>query len=565
MKTWNIGNTTVRNPYRLRAALQLFQVKMGGRPFGRGEQQEYLNELVAAGLVDSDRAVEGDDGGRKFASAFKQLGFVTDWSRSQPWQVTPVGQLLIQHVNLEEMIFLRQLLKYQIPSLLESGSRVQGFHVRPYRLLLRFLKRAREENLGGLTKVEIALYVINVLDENDPVAFEEAITKIKQFRDDYTALTGKVNKSRFANQKLAEVASRAGLMPDSLMDYADSNGRYALITGLLTTRGKKLALAESRLPIIEAILADGTTLIPQHEYLPFFYDPVQPQLPTDDVLFLQGEAARLEQQCVELAAQIEEPVLLPSPPAAFTLLELQAYEKRLRDRLRDIREIQFYRQQSSPAALDEIEDLLEDIKGGVKVFFGGSDYAPALFEWLIWRLFLAINEIAGSISATRRFPIDEDINPTHHAKSGYADLLFTYKDFKLVCEMTLTSGSRQFAAEGEPVTRHVFDETERSAGLPVYGLFVAKKLDPNTADAFHKARYWRDRKTYVQTPVIALEIGQVLKLIQVMRTRKIAIADFRLLLERMLQLQETSTHGPAWYEACSLLYEEWLLHSEDAQ
>src|SRR5579871_5882063 len=82
MKTWNIGNTTVRNPYRLRAALQLFRTTMGGRRFGRAEQQEYLN-------------------------------------------------------------------------------------LRPFRLLLRFLKRIREEGLTGLTKFEIALYVINMLDEDD--------------------------------------------------------------------------------------------------------------------------------------------------------------------------------------------------------------------------------------------------------------------------------------------------------------------------------------------------------------------------------------------------------------
>jgi hypothetical protein len=226
MKTWNIGNTTVRNPYRLRAALQLFRTTMGGRTFSRPEQQEYLNELVRAGLVDSNRAVEGDDGGRKFASAFKQLGFVTNWERGRPWETTSVGTLLIEHPELEEVIFLRQLLKYQIPSPLENGSRVEGFHLRPYRLLLRFLKRMREEGLTGLTKFEIALYVINILDEDDNSAFEESISNIKMFRAEYNATVGRVRKSAFASRKLAEVATRAHLEPGSLLDYADSNARY---------------------------------------------------------------------------------------------------------------------------------------------------------------------------------------------------------------------------------------------------------------------------------------------------------------------------------------------------
>src|SRR5947209_7409586 len=199
-----MGNTTARNPFRLREALRLFITKMSGRPFRKAEQQEFLNEMIAAGLVDSERAAQGDDGGRKFASAFKQLGFVTDWSRGNPWEITPVGRLLIDHPELEETIFLRQLLKYQIPSPLEKVG-TQHFHVRPFRLLLRFLKRAYEEGLIGLTKHEIALYVINVLDERDEPAFERAVAAIRAYRASYNARTGKVAKQELAREHLVEV------------------------------------------------------------------------------------------------------------------------------------------------------------------------------------------------------------------------------------------------------------------------------------------------------------------------------------------------------------------------
>jgi hypothetical protein len=37
MKTWNIGNTTVRNPERIVDALQRFLSTMQGRPFGKRE------------------------------------------------------------------------------------------------------------------------------------------------------------------------------------------------------------------------------------------------------------------------------------------------------------------------------------------------------------------------------------------------------------------------------------------------------------------------------------------------------------------------------------------------
>lgn len=124
--------------------------------------------------------------------------------------------------------------------------------------------------------------------------------------------------------------------------------------------------------------------------------------------------------------------------------------------------------------------------------------------------------------------------------------------------MTLTSGSRQFIAEGEPVTRHVFKAIETSDGKPVYGLFIVKKLDPNTIDAFYKARYWKNYRSFVSTPVVALEIEHVLKLIERIKMQGVTAANFRELLDRILQLQDTYQHGPAWYEEYCKLYEQWV-------
>ena len=61
--------------------------------------------------------------------------------------------------------------------------------------------------------------------------------------------------------------------------------------------------------------------------------------------------------------------------------------------------------------LAEIAELLEDIRDDNLV--GGMAYVPAYFEWAVWRLFLALNNIEGAISETRGFQIDEDMQPRH--------------------------------------------------------------------------------------------------------------------------------------------------------
>src|SRR5579875_1056479 len=552
MNVWNIGNTTVRNPLRLRDALRLFVAEMSGRPFRRGEQLEFQQAMIKAGLVDSER-VTGDDGGRKFASAFKQLGFVTDWSQGQSWEVTPVGKLLLEHLELQETIFLRQLLKYQIQSPLESDSRTNGFHLRPFRLLLRFLLRMHQEKLIGLTRTEIGMYVIRLLDEDDDKAFEDAIVRIKVYREAYDRINGKVAKTVFARERLKEVASQVGLDYDTLKDYADSNGRYALMSGLLTLRGNKLTIAETKVPFVNALLADGSTLMPDATYLEKFYDPNYPPLPTDDIIFVRYEIKTLQERIKEVAQSINVAPNIPIPDDDTTLLKLQAYEINLRNRLREVQEIQFYHVQRTPEAIDEIEDLLESIESG-----GFASYAPAYLEWAIWRLFLAMDDLVGEISNTRGFQIDENMNPVHHAKGGAADLTLTYRDFKLVCEMTLANGSRQFAMEGEPVTRHVFKAIESSGDKPVYGVFVAKRLDPNTIDAFHNARYWKNYKEYSITPIVAFEIKQLLKLVAYLKYHSVPIADVRKLLDTILNMQKEFNNGPDWYNAYSRFYEQWL-------
>jgi hypothetical protein len=224
-----------------------------------------------------------------------------------------------------------------------------------------------------------------------------------------------------------------------------------------------------------------------------------------------------------------------------------ACEHGLRDELRRLKEMAFYRRQCTNEALADIEDYLTNILSGQ--LQGGLAYAPAYLEWAVWRLFLAINEILPPISETRGFNIDEDMHPVHHARGGAADLTLEYDDFVIVCEATLTSGSRQFAAEGEPVTRHVFKATKDHGDKPVYGLFVAGKVDPNTVDAFHSARYWEDWENSTPTPVVAVDIDHLIRLVRAMREKRVPIAEMRRRLDHILDMRAEHETGPRWYAA----------------
>ena len=75
---------------------------------------------------------------------------------------------------------------------------------------------------------------------------------------------------------------------------------------------------------------------------------------------------------------------------------------------------------------------------------------------------------------------------------------------------------------------------------------------------FHHARYWRNKKVHVTTPIVTLEIEQVIALVRHIQQQPITPLDIRNLLYHILQLQDTCQYGPAWYEAYSVLFEKWV-------
>ena len=77
-------------------------------------------------------------------------------------------------------------------------------------------------------------------------------------------------------------------------------------------------------------------------------------------------------------------------------------------------------------------------------------------------------------------------------------------------------------------------------------------------EAFHHARYWRNSREFISTPVVALEIEQVLALVRRMQQQPITATDIRSLLDRILELRDSTPHGPAWYHEYCRLYDQCM-------
>ena len=173
MKAWNIGNTTVRNPYRLKDGLRvLVNSALHGNLSGREHESQFARLLNDAGVVDVQRlhtgsAEDSSDVGRKWRSALTQLGFITPkltrildpnnadprlapfaasfaTLSGRPYELTPNGQRLLDAdtITSEQDVFLRSLIAYRLPSLIEPSASIgtdPGHAFSPLRNVLQIM------------------------------------------------------------------------------------------------------------------------------------------------------------------------------------------------------------------------------------------------------------------------------------------------------------------------------------------------------------------------------------------------------------------------------------------
>ena len=175
--------------------------------------------------------------------------------------------------------------------------------------------------------------------------------------------------------------------------------------------------------------------------------------------------------------------------------------------------------------------------------------APAYFEWILWRAFLAINSLVNKPYEARRFKIDQDFLPVGTAPGNGPDLIFEFEDFVIVVEVTLTDSSRQEAAEGEPVRRHVADLVSRygeQSGKPVYGLFIANRIDSNTAETFRIGVWFTRTDDKMRLDIIPVTLTQFKDFFEALFTSgRVDVSLIRELLDLCGQLR-TAHEAPAW-------------------
>ncbi len=462
--------TSPRTPSKMIPEIELLNTHFSGQSWNTDTQRAFMELLKEENFFNGEGANDPAFSARdRINRAPKSLGFVV---LSPTISLTQSGIELVTSRRKEE-IFLRQLLKFQIPSPYHKPTENSAdFWVKPYLELFRLIR-----HFGSLKFDELMIFGLQLVDYRQ---FSNIVTKIDQFRVAKAQNDG--NYKRFRAKYLeaelkelysvdissgntrtretndASIAKFLKTKASNMRDYADACFRYLRATGLVNIShlGKSISIVPEKIQEVDYFLehADREPCFVNNEgqYVAYLGNPQIPTLLTDDRELLE-QKIRLEFPQIQI-------------PETLTLQELKNV---FADELENRKEKIITEQVSA------IKDyrLFEEINTTFSQILNNSLYDnPLMLEWNTWRAMTMLD--GGHIKANLKF--DDFGNPMSTAQGNMADIICDYCDFGLTVEVTMQSGQRQYETEGEPVTRHLA-KLKKETNKPAYCLFVAPNIN----------------------------------------------------------------------------------------
>ena len=501
--------TSPRTPAKMIPEISLLHEKFEGQQWNTKTQTAFINELAASDFFEGigstgDKAFSARD---RINRAPKTLGFV---DLSPVISLTNAGADFV-FGNRPQEVFLRQLLKFQIPSPYHAEKEtISGtFFIRPYLEIIRLIRV-----LNFLTFDELKVFAVQLTDFRH---FNKVKNAILRFRKEKELHAGEYKRfladlwtksiKKAYRHIITQGRTRTRESSDDSLknfiatkkrncrDYADACFRYLRYTGLISIehKNRKLQFYPDKLKDVDYILSTVTRS-------PVFID--------DEVAFKRH---LFDATTPRLYGDIKENII-------EAIMRISDYTKReicekSIDQLKDLRDriVQEKKSAVISAQVEQIKSysLYSEIIDTYNGIISDNLYdAPLMLEYNTWRAMTMLD--GGEIKGNLRF--DDAGQPLSTAQGNMPDIECDYGDFVLSVEVTMQSGQRQYETEGEPVARH-YGQMKQRAGKDAYCLFIAPTINPAALMHFYGLNQINNRYYGGKTQIIPLELDQFMKLL----------------------------------------------------
>lgn len=548
--------TSPRTPAKMIPEIRLLSEKFSGKQWSTLNQEKFIDELAQSDFFEgkgspSDKAFSARD---RINRAPKALGFV---DLTPCVALTEAGKAFVYGKRPQE-IFLRQLLKFQLPSPYHHESRnVTGtFFIRPYLEILRLVRE-----LEHITFDEFKIFAVQMTDYHK---FELIKDSILQFRNEKVLNRGQykrfvnnvweeaileIHKERIAAGRTktrettdASLKKFIATQKSNMRDYADACFRYLRYTELISIshKNRSISISGSKIADVDFILStvsrNPVFIDDTDAYKAYLFSANTPVLYTDnkanivDVLMRIGSFTRRElaDKSIEELKDLCDDIIKKHKDSVIN---------------EQVAEIKSY------ALYSEIIDTFNEIVA--------DEYydAPLMFEYNTWRAMTMLD--GGNIKGN--FNFDDAGQPMSTATGNMPDIECDYDDFALAVEVTLQAGQRQYESEGEPVARH-YGQLKKRSGKDTYCLFIAPTINAATLAHFYGLNHLSIALYGGKSKIIPLELDQFMRLVENSYNHETRPEpkDIRRFLDYAIMLCGKATDENNWRSGIQACVDMWL-------
>ena len=544
---WLIGNTGMRNPWRIPSGFKVYaESNLVGRLRTPEDQMTFkmlmFEKGEAGGDADKDTSASIT---RKYRLMFNKYGFAyPEVTKKDGFAqeelgaldaITPLGETFYKadSVAAQQECFLRGLI-VPMEELTDTSTFSPLLWV--VAVMLEIEKRTGDTKLNF---IEFATCVQTTTPLSDITEVVDEILAIREERKDAE------NKKKYDRELIHKKWERYLKQEGNFRDYADMNIRYLVSAGIVKRAGRGITLTPEYHSMAIELVKNVVSTEPLKDRLIRLCNGAP--LPTDN----QDMASKVLSDMIAELDHYKIAYEMPDIPLD-SAKNINLVRNALKKNIDRYKEEQYaVRQADEWQEIYEYMNLLIINNGKEKEL--GEDYsikvprseAAAYLEWILWRAFLAIDHTVNKPYEARGFNIDQDYLPVGTAPGGGPDMIFEFEDCYIVIEVTMSTNSRQEAMEGEPVRRHVADLVMEST-KPVYGVFIANKIDSNTAETFRIGVWYNQKDERLALKIVPYTLEQFSTYFKYMFESKKNTPTQFLKLFNDCFISKEANDGPGW-------------------
>lgn len=543
--------TSPRSPSKMIPEIKLLSEKFGGRKWDKNSQIEFMELLAQSDFFEGggskkDKAFSARD---RITRAPKSLGFI---NLKPCIELTAAGNEFIFGKRPQE-IFLRQLLKFQIPSPYHVLTKAVKFFVKPYLEIMRLIR-----DLQGISFDELKIFGMTLTDYRN---YDSVLEKIRSFRATgghyeekaYNTLNNilkeiyseDIEAGRTKTRETADASLKKFLQTKrhNVRDYADACFRYLRYTQLfaISQRNRSIEVYPDKVKdldfILETVDRKPVFIRETDSYKKYLFDSATPRLYSDD-----------RANAIDSLMRISD--YTKNQLSAMSVVELKDLRDSIVSSRRDAKIKAEVEEIKSYALYSEIVDTYNEI------ISDGYYDTPLMLEYNTWRAMTMLDggEIKGN------FKFDDAGQPLSTAAGNMADIECDYGDFVLTVEVTMQRGSRQYESEGEPVARH-FGQIKKRTGKETYCLFIAPTVNKACLAHFFALNKMEIAYYGGRTKIIPLDLEQFMKLVDNSYNygRRPVAHELKFFLDEVIMQEENSANELEWAEKIQECVMHWLI------